>query len=109
MPDDLPQPFEVGYSRALLKKLAFWGRQAVQFGVQQQMRDALRAMNEGLSSDPLAWGDPQYHFPSIQLLACHRLFPPLYVTYAVDVEGRKVHVREIRPYSNLPFTENPEA
>jgi hypothetical protein len=108
MPGDLPQPFEVGYSAALRKKLAFWGKQAVQFGIKQQMLDALRAMDAGLSSDPLAWGDPQYHFVNLKLVACHRLYPPLYVTYAVDVEGRKVHVREIRPYSNLPFTDNPE-
>lgn len=107
MPDNLQPPYQVSYSRVLLKKLAYWGAEAIEFGVRRQLLEALLKMQSGLVSDPLAWGDPQYQFPHLKLLKCHRLLPPLYVIFSVDVDGRKVYVHEIKLYSNLPFTENP--
>ena len=68
---------------------------AVRKGMLARLTSALRELTEGLSADPVAWGDPLYFYPSLRMLLYQRALGPIHVLYAVDETRRIVYLRQI--------------
>ena len=59
---------------------------------------ALRELTTRLVTDPKAWGDPLFAYPTLGWGICHRAISPLHVTFGVDDVHRLVYVKSIRPF-----------
>jgi hypothetical protein len=98
-------PYHVSCPRAILDRLRELMQRAVELGIGPQVLDDIRTIQRELETDPLGWGDPQYHLENMGLLTCHRLSTVFYVRYGVDEENGAVYIGEISPRSNHPLSE----
>jgi hypothetical protein len=92
------QEFVVVYSvevRTALKALAARARQ---YGLTQEFRYALRAIDRKLHYQPTEFGDPHFQLAHARLTVYMRVFPPLIVSYAVHKHKPVVFVRSFRPF-----------
>ena len=64
-------------------KLKQLHQQALQRGKGQQFLDALRQIVQQLRDNPLAFGEPLYRLPLLQLSVRQAMIAPLVVDYAV--------------------------
>lgn len=63
-------------------------------------------MRRGLTTDPLAWGDPLFETSALGTTTLHRGVSPLHVTYTVNLAARVVWVMDIRPYTGSGLSED---
>ena len=94
------KPYKVCYSQATLDELEGLAASATSLGMAGEFLEALKLINEKLTFDPLAWGDPQYRLPALGLLICHGITSMLHVYYGVNEEHHLVFVKEILPLPN---------
>jgi hypothetical protein len=73
--------------------------EAIQAGRGAQFLAAFRQIMERLQKDPLVFGEPLYHLPSLQLLVRQAVVLPLVVDYAVHEDRRVVFIRGIKVLS----------
>jgi hypothetical protein len=71
---------------------------AIRNGLTAQLMDALAQMNHHLSTDPAAWGDPQFHLKALKLTTYHRVEGPISIAYAVDDARKIVYLKSILPF-----------
>jgi hypothetical protein len=83
------------YPHAVLNKLRTWGHLAIRLGLYAEFMRALREVEERLSADPEAWGDPQRDLRHLHLTVYHRYGPLLIVKYAVHIDGSPVFVLDV--------------
>lgn len=80
--------------RKLMRTLA---RQAVAKGISAQYAAALKMIYRQLTTAPSTWGDPCNRLVYLGLTVYHRVYGPLYVSYAVDEERHIVYVKTLSP------------
>ena len=90
MADQPEPPFKVSRSAAIFQQLRQWGERAKALGIASEYAAALRAIEEGLTRDPLDWGDPLYRVGSLHVVVCSRIFWNIKILYAVHEEKRLV-------------------
>jgi hypothetical protein len=105
MPDGPPGTYQVVYFPDLLKQLKQWAQRAVDLGLADQFRAALKSAQDRLQSDPMTWGDPLYRLRHLGLVVHHRVEPLFHVLYAVDENRRVVYVKNIKPRPGHPLGE----
>jgi hypothetical protein len=89
--------YKVVYAENQRRAVRLYGTRAARRGILGAYLDAIRAMHEHLTVDPVAWGDPQNRLRHLGLLLCHRIEGPLRIHYAVDKTRRIVYLRTIQP------------
>jgi len=67
--------------RARLKR---WAAEALVRGIGPSYRAAVAEMRRGLTTDPLAWGDPLFETHALGTTTLHRGIYPILVTYTVN-------------------------
>jgi hypothetical protein len=92
---------------ALFSRLRRWADEATALGRRSDFITSLKIINEKLTTEPLAWGDPQYRARNAGFVLCHGLHLLLHVYYAVHEESRTVWVKEILPLPGLGFSDVP--
>lgn len=83
---------------SLRERLLAIGQHALRIGRYSELRSALTAIQEGLSRDPIRFGDPRYDAVDAQFSVYCRLIRPPIVTDAVHEEARVVWVSSIEVY-----------
>jgi hypothetical protein len=86
--------YQVISSQHVRDSLLALRKTASDHGVLPQFQQALRNHYQQLSTEPLTWGDPLFHYRHLQLLQCRGGGPLLYVFYAVDETRRLVYLAE---------------
>src|SRR5262245_35779575 len=71
---------------------------AIRKALAAQFLDALAQMNSRLSTEPAAWGDPQFHLKALKLTTYHRVEGPISIAYAVDEARQIVYIKSVRPF-----------
>ena len=99
MAESPESPYRVIYSGRIRQRVRTLGAEALRLGVGQEFVDALKVVTQKLASEPVEWGDPQYHLHVMGLLNCHRLYSIFHISYAVDEERRIVYLKGIEPRS----------
>ncbi|HEY7428358.1 MAG TPA: hypothetical protein VH682_29265 [Gemmataceae bacterium] len=79
--------------------------QAIRLGKYKDFLAAVKEIARRLSSDPLQWGDPLYHYRHLELMQYRGVHAPLYVLYAVDEQRKLVYVSQFRPLPGHGYTE----
>jgi hypothetical protein len=105
MTDPAKTPYGVtciGQSNEQLKALM---TQAIRLGKREDLLAAATAITMRLTTDPLQWGDPLYHYRHLELVHCRGVHAPLYVLYAVDERRKLVYVTQFRPLPGQGYTE----
>ena len=97
MSEPTRDPYQVSCAGKGLKQLKALLQRAITLGRRTEFLTALKDINEKLTSDPLAWGDPQFHMRQLGLLGCHAIHNFLHLFYAVDEQRRLVYVKEFLP------------
>jgi hypothetical protein len=70
-------------------------------GLQEEFAAALQKMASKLQTEPLTWGDPEYHLKKPGGVVYHAVIAPVLVRYAVYETERQVVVLRITPVSPL--------
>src|SRR5437016_138083 len=91
-------PYQIICPQAQRVQLPRWAREAAARGELDPFLAALQTVNDRLTRDPEAWGDPQYRLPYSGMVMCHRLLIPLSVWYAVDPGKRLVFIKAFARY-----------
>ena len=107
IPDPAP-PFEVDASGKVRERIRRMLDRAAQLGVQSQVAQSLQAVLRRLTTDPRDWGDPLWHFHSLQMtqyggttdgLRCeysvHDRIPTVVITNLFPLPGHPLHGESI--------------
>jgi hypothetical protein len=105
MPDQPSGSYKVSCAQKHLDHLRALVEKASALGIREEFLSALKAIDHKLTSEPLTWGDPQYHLSNLGLLFCHGIYSMLHVYYAVSEERRIVFIKEILALPNCPLGE----
>jgi hypothetical protein len=65
--------------------------------------EALKTILDKLQTEPLTWGDPEYHPRKKGSLDCHEVCSPLVVRYVVFEPEHKVLILRIDPLPATPL------
>lgn len=95
----MAEPFRVVLPEIELIRLKEWGKIARSAGKLASFYETIDTINDNLTNKPLEWGDPNFHYPNLGLLACHAFHRMLRVYYAVDEKRHIVYVRKFLPVS----------
>lgn len=89
------------------KLMRTWAQRAAAKGTSAQYAAALKMIYRQLTTAPTTWGDPCNRLVHLGLMVYHRVYAPLYVSYAVDEERRIVYVKTLSalPRSGLETDE----
>lgn len=79
------------------QQIRMWAERAAQIGNMAAYLAALKMIYRQLTTASSTWGDPCNRLPYLDLLVYHRIYAPLYVSYAVDEVRRIVYVKKLRP------------
>jgi hypothetical protein len=90
--------YRVDQSQVVLDQTRVLAFRATRKGVLNSLIVALRQMADHLGTDPTSWGDPLFHYPSLELPLFQRAVSPLVVLYAVDEPRKIVYVKSVRPF-----------
>ena len=90
----------------LLARLRRWADEALVWGIGPSYQAAISEMRRGLTTDPLAWGDPLYNTPVLGTTTLHRGIFPIVVTYTVHPTARAVWVMNFQPYPDSGLSED---
>lgn len=88
-----PSTYQVFMSEQTRARLKQQLREAVESGEGDQFLAAWRAIWDRLRTEPLKFGDPQYHLPALKLLVCQAVMANLVVFYGVHEEKPLVFIR----------------
>jgi hypothetical protein len=95
---DAAQPaFEIHYSQAIFKAIEDLSDVARRHGVVAGFAESLEHITRQLGSNPLAWGDPLFHYAHLNLRLYRAICGMVIVHYALNEERRVVYIRDIRP------------
>jgi len=83
-------------TKAVIKQLH---GQAVQTGTGQRFLSSFRHIVERLRKDPLGFGEPLYHLPTLQLQVRQAIVLPLVLDYAVHDDRPLVFIRGFKVLS----------
>jgi len=89
------------------KLMRTWAQRARAKGISAQYAAAVKMIYRQLTTAPSTWGDPCNQLVQLGLTVYHRVYGPLYVSYAVDEERRIVYVKTLSalPRSGLETDE----
>ena len=90
----------------LRARLMRWVLDSIVSGIGPAYQAAIAEMRRGLTTDPLAWGDPLYETPNLGTTTLHRSIFPLLVTYTVNHSARAVWLMNIKPYPGSGLSED---
>jgi hypothetical protein len=90
-------PYRVAYPQPILQQVRDWTRGGLGSRFRVQSALAMRIIERTLAAEPLAWGDPLYHLPHLNLLVFEVVCFPFLVKYGVSEEHRLVVVQALRP------------
>jgi hypothetical protein len=74
-----------------------WAKRAARIGKTASYLAALKMIYRQLTTAPTTWADPCNRLAHLDLLVYHRVYAPLYVSYAVDEARRIVFVKTLEP------------
>jgi hypothetical protein len=85
------------------KLMRTWAQRASRKGISAKYAAALKMIYRQLTTVPSTWGDPCNRLVHLGLTVYHRVYAPLYVSYAVDEARRIVYVKtlSVLPRSGL--------
>lgn len=106
MPDHSAGPYKFVYPEQQRHMIRVYGARAARRGIGPAYLAALKSVDHHLTTDPLAWGDPQNRLRHLRLLLCHGMREPLHAYYAADEQRRIVYVREIKPLPDQGLDED---
>ncbi len=98
-------PYRVVYPGRVRQFLQECARKANEHGVLPSFLEALKVIDERLTSVPLAWGEKSHHLYYANLAVADGFHARIHVHFAVDDERRIVYVIECRLLSGHPFGE----
>ncbi len=78
-------------------QMRMWAERAAERGRLASYLAALKMIFQQLRETPSAWGDPCNRLVYLGLQVYHRVYAPLYVSYAVDEEKRIVYLKTLTP------------
>jgi hypothetical protein len=81
--------YRVRYSEKVLKELRSLRREAEAVGQGEAIDRSFRIILEGISADPMSFGEAQFTYRKLKLTHCVVLLLPLAMEYAVD-ESRHI-------------------
>ncbi|HTU91441.1 MAG TPA: hypothetical protein VMF69_15270 [Gemmataceae bacterium] len=89
------------------KLMRTWALRAAAKGISATYAAALKMIYRQLTTAPSTWGDPCNRLAHLGLTVYHRVYAPLYVSYAVDEERRIVYLKTLSalPRSGLETDE----
>ena len=87
-------------------RLRRWVAEALELGIGPSYQAAVAEMRRGLTTDPLAWGDPLYETLALGTTTFHRSVYPIHVTYTVNPAARAVWVTNLQPFPNSGLSED---
>jgi hypothetical protein len=90
--------YRVAYPQVVRNALKELCERAALQGLGEQVLVALKAIDEQLKTDPLAFGDPIRSLADAKLTLMQRIVAPLIITYSVHTEMPVVFVRQFRPF-----------
>jgi hypothetical protein len=99
--------YRVVRSEKVRDQLRQWAETAKQTGLIGRYIEALRIIEEKLESAPLAWGDPLYRLPHLNLLLCRGIYWIFLVEYGVDESKRLVVIKEYKLVPGHPLEPRP--
>jgi hypothetical protein len=101
MPEDMA--YRVVYSELVRAKLKVLVERATQSGRGPEALSVLKAIDDALHTNPLAFGDPLYNLPEGTQAIMQRILPPWRMVYGVHREKPIVFVRTVTPYPENAF------
>src|SRR5579884_2350862 len=107
MPADPGGTYRVSTPGPVIQLLRDWAERAVKRGLREKFTANLRAVQQGLTTEPLAWGEERYTLAGRKARVCQGAVPWLHVTYSVDEQARVVFVMEVRLMPNSPLADAP--
>jgi hypothetical protein len=97
-----PQPYRLDAMPAARRQLRELSINAIESGFAKLLTGALQEMMQKLQTDPINWGDPEYHPKKQGSCVYHRACDPLFVKYVVYEPERVVLVLEVRRLPKSP-------
>jgi hypothetical protein len=104
-PPNEDRPYDVTFFPWQLAKLRTWGGLAVRLGQGPEYVSALRAVEEGLRTNPLGWGEAKFDSEGMNATICLKLTRMFVVYYAVHRERPVVFVQDVRLNPRSPLAE----
>jgi hypothetical protein len=90
VPDLPPQGFRVDRVPEVNRQVRALGEEAARRGLRAEYLAALRRIVQRLQTDPVEWGEPEYHTALPGGLVCRGVVDPVCVQYAIYAEERAV-------------------
>jgi hypothetical protein len=103
MANSLDLPYRIVYPEKVRGQILALTERTTAIGSYPQFLQALRAIVQRLTSDPLAWGDPNYRLRNLDLVKCHGIHSILHVYYAVDEQRRIVYLTDVQAFPGTPL------
>lgn len=107
MSESAAAPYRVVRSEKVRDQLRQWAETAKQLGFIDPYIDALRIIEEKLRREPLAWGDPLYRLPNLELLLCRGIYSIFLVEYGVQESKRLVFIKDYKLLPGHPLEPRP--
>jgi hypothetical protein len=102
IPDPAP-PFEVEASGLAKERIRQMLRQAIALGVYVEISRSLSDILQRLTSDPRSWGDPLWHFRSLQMTQFGRSIHGFRCEYSVHDRIPTVVLTNLFPLPGNPL------
>lgn len=87
--------YQLALSQDLIQRIRSWATRAAKLNLVDQLVATLQAIHQTLTTEPLIWGDPQFHYQHLDLRVYRGIQDMLYVYYAVDEKRRIVYVKDL--------------
>jgi uncharacterized membrane protein YhfC len=104
-PSNEGPPYAVTYFPWQLAKLRAWGRLALRVGLSTDYAAALRALEDGLGTRPLEWGEAKFDNDRMNATICVKMTRTFVVYYAVHRERPVVLVQDVRLNPRSPLAD----
>jgi hypothetical protein len=92
------ETFEISQLQEVTQSLRELGKKAEERGIKREFRDSLKTIMLELQTNPLEWGDPEYHPHKKGSTVCHKICGPLFIQYVVFEIEKKVMILKVIPF-----------
>jgi hypothetical protein len=96
-----PGGFQLSHLPGVSRRVKQLGDEALQAGVWGAFADAISYAYYRLQTDPIAWGDPEYHPKKPGSTVLHAVCFPLFFQYVVFEPERKVMLMTVKWFTEF--------
>jgi len=96
--------FAVSQIAAVTRRIRALGKLARHLGIENEFLADLTTIAVKLQTEPVAWGEPEYHPKKEGSVVCHGIAGALFVQFAVFEPERKVTILRVKPLPGSPLS-----